>query len=123
MGIEINVDLNARIKEIREDVAMSQRAFGAEIGISGPAIAKIETNERNPSEQTIRAICIIFNVSRAWLEDGVGPKYKTQSDDDWEIVTRMMEGASENKKKLMRILAGLPDELLDKMIEYLESKR
>lgn len=123
MGIEINVDLNARIKEIREDVAMSQRAFGAEIGISGPAIAKIETNERNPSEQTIRAICIIFNVSRAWLEDGVGPKYKTQSDDDWEIVTRMMEGASENKKKLMRILAGMPDELLDKMIEYLESKR
>ena len=123
MGIEINVDLNARIKEIREDVAMSQRAFGAEIGISGPAIAKIETNERNPSEQTIRAICIIFTVSRAWLEDGVGPKYKTQSDDDWEIVTRMMEGASENKKKLMRILAGMPDELLDKMIEYLESKR
>lgn len=123
MGNDIRPELNCRIKEIREDHGLSQRAFGEAVGISGSAITRIESNERNPSEQTLRMICSTYNVSRNWLEYGIEPKYREQSDDDWEMLTRMMEGASENKKKLMRILANMPDELLDEMMRYLESKR
>ncbi len=33
-----------------------------------------------------------------------------------------MYGASENKKQLIRILANMPDELLDEMISYLKKE-
>lgn len=119
---EINAAMNARIKEIREEHGLSQRAFAKEIGISGPSVANIETGSRNPSEQTIRMICSTFNVNRQWLEHGFEPKYREESLDDWAALTEVLQGASENKKKLMRILADMPDELLDKMLEYLEGK-
>lgn len=122
VGNEINHGLNARIKEVREDQGMSQRAFASAVGVSGASIAKIETDVNNPSEQTIRMICSVFKVNREWLEYGFEPKYKEDDLDDWATITEVMQGASENKKKLMRILADMPDELLDKMLEYLEGK-
>lgn len=122
MGNEIIHELNARIKEIREDQGLSQRAFASAIGVSGASIAKIETDVNNPSEQTIRMICSTFKVNRNWLEHGFEPKYKEEDLDDWAALTEVLQGASENKKKLMRILADMPDELLDKMLEYLERK-
>ena len=122
MGNEIIHELNARIKEIREDQGLSQRAFASAIGVSGASIAKIETDVNNPSEQTIRMICSTFKVNRNWLEHGFEPKYKEEALDDWAALTEVLQGASENKKKLMRILADMPDELLDKMLEYLERK-
>jgi transcriptional regulator with XRE-family HTH domain len=48
------------------------RAFGERIGISGPSVARIESGENNPSEQTIRAICSEFSINRDWLVDGIG---------------------------------------------------
>jgi len=48
--------------------------------------------------------------------------YVPQSDNDIELITRAMEGKNENKKQLIRIMAEMPDELLDKMMEYLESR-
>lgn len=122
MANDVNVKMSMRIREIREEQGMSQRAFAKEIGISGPSIANIETGSRNPSEQTIRMICSTFKINREWLEYGFEPKYKEEAGDDWVALTEVMKGASENKKKLMRILADMPDELLDKMLEYLEGK-
>lgn len=122
MSNDVNSEMSARIKLIREEQGMSQRVFAKEIGISGPSIANIETGSRNPSEQTIRMICSTFNVNRQWLEHGFEPKYKEEDLDDWAALTKVLQGASENKKKLMRILADMPDELLDKMLEYLEGK-
>lgn len=55
---------------------MSMKAFGDKIGISPPSVARIESGENNPSEQTIRAICSEFNVNRTWLETGEGQPYK-----------------------------------------------
>ena len=122
LSAENNFACNARIKAVRETVGLTQRVFAERIGISGPAVAKIETNERNPSEQTLRMICSEFGISRAWLEDGIEPMYAVSSDNDIEIITRAMEGTSEDKKKLIRLLAEMPDELLNRMMEYLRSK-
>lgn len=64
--------MNKRIFEVRQSASLSMRAFGERIGISGPSVARIESGENNPSEQTIRAICSEFNVNRDWLVDGIG---------------------------------------------------
>lgn len=62
-----------RIKQIREQANLSQRAFAQRIGISGPSVARLESGENNPGEQTIRAICSEFGIRREWLEFGHEP--------------------------------------------------
>lgn len=70
--------MNKRIYEVRQSASLSMRAFGDRIGISGPSVARIESGENNPSEQTIRAICSEFNINRDWLVDGIGDMKVTQ---------------------------------------------
>lgn len=64
--------MNKRICEVRKSVSLSMRSFGEKIGISGQSVARLESGENNPSEQTIRAICSEFSINRDWLEFGVG---------------------------------------------------
>lgn len=111
-----------RIKEIRKENNLTQEAFAARVNLSRNYIAQMELGNRVPSPRTIADICREFHISQAWLEHGIEPKYMDQDESDIDMITRIMEGSSENKKKLMRILADMPDELLDKMLEYLENK-
>lgn len=111
-----------RIKEIRKENNMTQEAFAARVNLSRNYIAQMELGNRIPSPRTVADICREFHISQAWLEHGIEPKYMDQDESDIDMITRIMEGSSENKKKLMRILADMPDELLDKMLEYLENK-
>lgn len=64
--------MNNRIREVRQHEHLSMKSFGDRIGISSASVSKIETGINNPSEQTIRAICSEFHVSRLWLEQGIG---------------------------------------------------
>ena len=66
--------MNRRIYEVRQSASLSMRAFGERIGISAPSVARLESGENNPSEQTIRAICSEFDVNREWLVDGIGER-------------------------------------------------
>lgn len=115
-------NIGDRIKVLRKDLKITQDAFAARINLSRNYITQMELGNRVPAQRTIADICREFNVSEAWLTDGVEPMYMEAEDSDWEMITRIMAGASENKKKLMRILADMPDELLDKMVDYLEAK-
>lgn len=124
MAVEINTELNNRIKQARLELGISQRAFADSIGISAPALSKIESNDNNPSEQTLRMICNQYSINREWLETGDGPML--QEPDAYDAVMRVMMGDNEQKKELIRIIAEMPDELLGKLLEfmeYLDSKR
>lgn len=111
-----------RIKAIRDHFNLNQEEFGERIGVKRSTITNYETGSRVPLDTVIVSICKEFGVSRAWLESGVEPMFVEAEDEDLKRITRAMEGTSANKKKLMRILADMPDELLDKFMEYLESK-
>lgn len=115
--------MNDRIKMVRKEVKLSQEAFGKRLGVTGVAVSRIESGERNPSTQLIRSICREFCVSEDWLRTGNGEMYLSLIDNDIEIITKAMEGCSENKKRLMRLIAQMPDDLLDRMMEYLEGRQ
>lgn len=114
--------IGERIKALRKEHNMTQDAFAAQISLTRNYITLIESGSRIPSPRTVQDICRAFGLSKAWLEEGLEPKYVEQDDSDWEVISRVMAGASENKKKLMRIIADMPDELLDKMVDYLAAK-
>lgn len=67
--------INERIYKLRKDLSLSQEAFGEKIGIKKASVSMIEKGKNNPSEQTIKLICKEFNVSYAWLIDGVGDTF------------------------------------------------
>ena len=107
--------INERIAYVRKESAKSQRIFGEMIGISGPSVARLETGENNPSEQTIRAICKEFNVNRRWLETGEGDPYVPAEPADAlaEEIAEIMKGESPMAQAIMTSLAAMPREWWD----------
>lgn len=73
--------MNARIKEIRNSVHMTQEEFANRICIGKSALSRLESGVNNPSDQTIKLICSEFGIRREWLETGLEPMYPEQVDD------------------------------------------
>ena len=71
--------MGIRIKTLRKTLKLSQRDFGYKIGISDTAVSKLESGERNPSEQTLKSICREFNVCYPWLTKGEGAMFNNTS--------------------------------------------
>ena len=93
MAVEINAELNERIKQARLELGVKQRVFAESIGVTPSSLSKIEANERNPSEQTLRMICNQYSINREWLETGEGPML--QEPDAYDAVMRGMMGDNE----------------------------
>ena len=51
---------------------MSQETFGNKLGVTGAGISKIESGQRNLTEQMILMICKEFNINENWLRYGDG---------------------------------------------------
>ena len=64
-----------RLRELRRCFKMSQEEFGKRIGVSNTAISKMEKNEPNLTEQTIKSICREFHVNYSWLTEGIGDTF------------------------------------------------
>lgn len=64
--------MNTRIKELRKLLKLSQREFGAIIGIRGSSESDIENGRCKVTERIIIAICAKFNVNEKWLRTGEG---------------------------------------------------
>lgn len=115
--------MDRRIKEIRKaNGNMSQELFGKRLGLTGATISRLESGDRQPTEAIILSMCREYDVNEDWLRTGEGEMRLKQSEEDAKRMGRLMLGMSENKKKLFRILADMPDELLDEMISYMKKE-
>ena len=64
--------MNNRIKDIRKKHNLSQDAFGKRLGITGASVSRLESGDREPSDQTVLSICREFSVNELWLRHGEG---------------------------------------------------
>ena len=99
--------LNERIKTVRSHYGLSLRAFGERIGISAPSVAKLESGENNPREQTIRAICSEFSVRRDWLETGEEPMLFERDEDD-VLIDTILSDSSDFVRAVIRGITRTP---------------
>jgi len=67
-----------RIKQLRNDISLSQDKFSDKIGISRDVLAKIETGKSMPTVETITNIVIYFHINSEWLLTGVGSMLKSE---------------------------------------------
>ncbi len=122
--------LNTRLKAIRKSVLLSQEEFGKKLGITGAAISKIESGNRNVTEQMTLAIIREFDVNEQWLRTGEGEMFliKTRDEEIASFIGTLLKKDDDTfKKRLISALSKLeePDwEVLEKMCNLmLESKK
>lgn len=114
------MSIHERIKQVREDKALTMEAFGAKIGIGKSSVSTIESGKNNPSDQTIRSICREFGISESWLREGSGAMYE-----DVEKSARLMEWAVDVmqehddsiKKRVVSLLMNLNESDWDLIAE------
>ena len=61
-----------RIKTIRSSSGLNQNDFGLRIGVTGAAVSRWESGDRNVPDSAIRSICREFGVNETWLRTGDG---------------------------------------------------
>ena len=114
-----------RVKTVRKALGISQEKFGNQIGISKVAISDIENEKTSLTERNAKSICREFNVSSAWLEDGVGDMFNDTDVDLLNKIDEILSGEDEFYKNILRTIVNLSDEdllLFKRVVDDLAGK-
>lgn len=113
--------MNSRIAELRSILHLSQDKFGEALGVGGTAVCAWENGRRGISEQTIISICRAFNVSRAWLVEGVGDMFIDIPDTVLDELSLQFD-LTEEEKELVSDFCKLPKEQRTIITAFLRKK-
>lgn len=113
--------MKERIRAIIEYAGITQVAFAKKLELQQSTVSMWLSGKNTPTDATKQLICKTFGISRTWLETGEGDMMDTSVEQDIELLTRAMECGSGAKKQLIRIVAAMPDDLLESMISYLKT--
>jgi transcriptional regulator with XRE-family HTH domain len=115
-----------RIKVIRKELNISQKAFGEKLGISRDSVNNLENGRAEPTELVIKAICREFGVSYDWLKGEDGAIWVTPNDESISgIIDELMVGENDVAKAIFRAFAKFDDrdwETIRKVAEEMQKK-
>lgn len=96
------MNINKRVKEIRQQQQLTLKQFGERIGVTNAAISRIENGNRAVTEQMIKLICSEFNINEAWLRTGEGDMSpKADSDVEYGRICAELGVSDERAKKII----------------------
>ena len=75
-----------RLKEIRTKLSLSQEALGQKIDLSRAAIAAVETDKNNLSQEVLCKLILTLDVSVNYLLAGIGEPFLKNPADQFEDV-------------------------------------
>ncbi len=122
------MEINERIKQLRNNLKLSQTAFGEKIGVSRDVIKNIDNNLVEAKPLMIKHICEVFAVNREWLEHGTGEMFDESSP---SIVDMLVEkyNLSDTARKILDVYITLDtddkdaiDRFIQKVAETMEAK-
>lgn len=99
----------AKLKSCRKDMSLSQKELGQKIGVAESTISLYESNKRFPDAETLQKISSLFNVSLDYLL-GNAPCKKPASP----------TGRGVRIPVLGRVVAGIPIEAVEEILDYEE---
>ncbi len=74
------MDINERIRMLREHLSLSQEEFGKQLGVSRSVIKNIDYKKTKPKELFVDLLCNVFHANREWLETGKGDMFTASSE-------------------------------------------
>jgi transcriptional regulator with XRE-family HTH domain len=78
---------NARIKEARKKLNISQKDFAAAICLSNTYLADLENESRKANDRIVKLCSMVFGISETWLKEGKGDMFYKSPD---EKITRLV---------------------------------
>lgn len=110
--------MNQRFKEMRKELKLTQVELGKVIGVSGAAIARIESGASKPTEAALQLICSRYHINYNWLVDGEGQMMQELNAD--ELVDKYAAGESDLFRAMVKAFSSLPDEEWVKLRDLIE---
>jgi len=83
------MSVNARIKEIRQHLKISQREFAKLIYVSYGYLSEIETGQKEVNNRLIHLISSAFSVNKHWLLTGEGRMFNSTPEEKLEKITSL----------------------------------
>lgn len=74
----VDIGINTRVKQVREEAGMSQAVFAGYLSISRDVITAMETLRTSPSATVLKRIVLKFNINPVWILMGEGSKKRNQ---------------------------------------------
>lgn len=120
-----------RIKQVRQQLKLTQTEFATKIGLSRNYIAMLEIGQREPSDRTINDICREFGVNETWLREGIGEPFaaKDRADEMAEFIKGLMSDSpgSFRSRLVTALLRFDPDgaewEVLERIYESVAAEQ
>lgn len=107
------MEMNDRIKLLRQNLDMKQEDFGKKINLTKFAISNYENGRTGIPERVINDICREFSVNENWLRTGTGGDENMFIPEDmkyFQNVGKLGNEKNEFKKFYLNMMMGLPDE-------------
>lgn len=106
--------IGERIKMIRKESGLTQQKFAERIGAKQNTVAQYEIGRNAPIDPVITAICKEFDIQEDWLRYGLEPMRAAKSRDEEiaELVGSALNGSSEFKKAVIRMICSRSDKEL-----------
>ena len=120
------MDINNRLKLLREKLNLTTRAVGAAINLSGGSITNMEKGTRNLTDRTISDICRVFDVNEDWLRYGSEPMFRPKKTIDNDLAERIADLIQTDddltKAFIVELLKLTPDEreIVKRMLENIK---
>ena len=70
MDENLSSSIGARIRKVRQDAGLTQKAFGKEVGVSLPTVNRVENDQRSPTAELLTQISLKFETDLNWLLTG-----------------------------------------------------
>lgn len=118
------MNISDRVKQLRKELGLSQKAMGERLGTSRDVINNLENGRVEPTELIIKSICNQFGVSYDWLKNGYGEIWESQ-DSVTGIIDELMAGENETAKAVFRAFARFDDrdwQTIQKIMDEIQKK-
>lgn len=115
--------IGEQIRDARKALSLTQKEFSAALGMSENYIWQIEKGQREPSDRTISDICRIFAIREEWLRTGSGEMQPpmTKEEEIAQLVNGAINGSSEFKRAVIRMICSRTDSELEALEAALRS--
>ncbi len=67
--------INQRLKDLRKNMKLNQKEFGAAIQLGQGAVSWMEQEGNTITDQNVKVICDTFKVNEDWLRTGAGEMF------------------------------------------------
>ena len=105
-------------------LGLTQAKFAQELHLSQQFVSLICNGTKVPSDRTIADICRVFNVSEAWLRDGVGEMFvtRTMNQELALMVNDLMSESDDSfRKRFVAALLELPPDCWPEVERFIHS--